>query len=1303
MYKLTVAFLLVVLFIMPFVASADFAYLVKNSLGIDSHLIEEIEENGYSVDTIFEASLPTTDLSEYRMVIVGNQNLENPSLIPIDQHRTFIINSFDYYKRSSTDFQLGLSSQSGTKSSPTRLDVIDPESSIVSGVPMSFNAYTSAVTGVGTSYLKAQKPVGMQFIVDASLETDVALATVSPGMVYLNGKTAQERVLFFGMVYAEYWTEDTKKLFANSLYWVLEGEDRDVDEFFSDVDCNDNNADIYPGAPEIVYDGIDQNCDGVDEDDVDDDSFPSEVVGGADCDDFDPVINPNNEDIYNNCVNDAPIVSEIESQTYNETDTVIIVVEAIDAEEDSLTYIINDARFIQEENVFTWETNHVDAGVYNFKVNVSDGEFSTIINAHVEIVNQNVAPIFSEIPDIEWEEDTNLTLNLSEYFSDEDRELVFGIENTSDRREIILSSPASGIFIFSVEENWNGEDWIEFWASDLIEKTVSNRITLTVTPVNDAPHLEREIESIQISEESENDEILNLNHYFDDIDSEELSYTVDNDENVEIIINENIVSINAKDNFDGEAKIKFFASDGEFSTESNEVIVNITNIEEFPQFSELECLTDIEEDKEYNCVLNASDFENDELIFEIVDEENMNCIIDGNMLNYSSITDFSGEGSCEIVVSDNDGSDSATIEFNITAVNDMPIFEGEIENISWNEGDNFIHTLDLNSYFLDIDSELTFSVEGNKDIDVNIQEGLVSFSVVDADWNGEENIVFIANDGEFNVSSNQITLTVNDTGEKPIFNELNCLTNITEDEEYECLLSATDFENDTLEFFVNDDENMNCDIDDETLTYSSEENYNGEGSCEIVVSDNDGSSSLLLRFNISGVNDAPTINSYSPEKKSIHLLEGETKEFSVLTSDIDGNSITKRWFINEEETSNESILIFDNPIGTYNVSVTVSDDELNTTEEWNVVVGAISDFTCAEVGGNICTEEQICGGEALGVKDSNSCCAVSCMPAFSDADNCEILNDSIEIEITEPESDDEFNISSVIRAEVEIENNFNEEQDLEITAQIYDLDDDKAVGDEVDTEVTIDKNRKKSIRFDVIVPSDIELNNDNVLFVKVEDKICNQAYLELNLERSRHQVVINNFDIPNEVQCGKNIDVKIEAENTGKSDENVYIEVKSEGLEIDGKSDTFELEEAGGDDKDRKTLRFNIPEDANGEHILETTVHYGSLKAMASKTIRVECFEEMVNEDPKLESTSNTEEENTLSLNSVSSRGNVPQKSNLMMIIWILIIFLLVVSFILMFIAKRSRKLNKILDKEINPFDALIEKYGNGKVFKRGK
>jgi hypothetical protein len=57
-------------------------------------------------------------------------------------------------------------------------------------------------------------------------------------------------------------------------------------------DCQDANPAIYPGADDEWYDGIDSNCDGQDDYDQDGDGSRSEALGrGTDCDDFDASVN----------------------------------------------------------------------------------------------------------------------------------------------------------------------------------------------------------------------------------------------------------------------------------------------------------------------------------------------------------------------------------------------------------------------------------------------------------------------------------------------------------------------------------------------------------------------------------------------------------------------------------------------------------------------------------------------------------------------------------------------------------------------------------------------------------------------------------------------------------------------------------------------------------------------------------------------------------------------------------------------------------------------------------------------------
>jgi len=81
--------------------------------------------------------------------------------------------------------------------------------------------------------------------------------------------------------------------------YAVEGEECGL------IDCDDFSSDVYPGAEEICGDGADNDCDGlIDEDcepctDVDYDGYFSEggICGPIDCNDFDPLVYPGAEEI----------------------------------------------------------------------------------------------------------------------------------------------------------------------------------------------------------------------------------------------------------------------------------------------------------------------------------------------------------------------------------------------------------------------------------------------------------------------------------------------------------------------------------------------------------------------------------------------------------------------------------------------------------------------------------------------------------------------------------------------------------------------------------------------------------------------------------------------------------------------------------------------------------------------------------------------------------------------------------------------------------------------------------------------
>lgn len=83
---------------------------------------------------------------------------------------------------------------------------------------------------------------------------------------------------------------------ASAQIEVVADPDNDGDGFPQSEDCDDDDASIYPGAPDPYGDGIDQDCDDADGTDTDGDGYPAPGSGVTDdiedCDDNDAGIHP---------------------------------------------------------------------------------------------------------------------------------------------------------------------------------------------------------------------------------------------------------------------------------------------------------------------------------------------------------------------------------------------------------------------------------------------------------------------------------------------------------------------------------------------------------------------------------------------------------------------------------------------------------------------------------------------------------------------------------------------------------------------------------------------------------------------------------------------------------------------------------------------------------------------------------------------------------------------------------------------------------------------------------------------------
>ncbi|MFH1469263.1 MAG: putative metal-binding motif-containing protein, partial [Pseudomonadota bacterium] len=91
-------------------------------------------------------------------------------------------------------------------------------------------------------------------------------------------------------------------------------DDQDGDGFRLADDCDDEDPAVNPDATEVWYDGVDQDCDGASDYDADGDGHDSATWGGDDCDDSDAATYPGAPDApYDGVINDCDAADEYDA------------------------------------------------------------------------------------------------------------------------------------------------------------------------------------------------------------------------------------------------------------------------------------------------------------------------------------------------------------------------------------------------------------------------------------------------------------------------------------------------------------------------------------------------------------------------------------------------------------------------------------------------------------------------------------------------------------------------------------------------------------------------------------------------------------------------------------------------------------------------------------------------------------------------------------------------------------------------------------------------------------------------------
>ncbi len=507
-------------------------------------------------------------------------------------------------------------------------------------------------------------------------------------------------------------------------------------------------------------------------------------------------------------LNSAPVFDHaLANQTIDEDTTFSYDINASDIDLDTLTYSVNDTDFnIDANGVLSWTTVADWFGTIPLTITVSDGEVDTTAQMSVIVNPVNDIPyLVSPIQNITWPEDTvDTSLNISQHFADVDLDIL-GYTSTTPANVAVSIDNSTGIVTLTPAGNYTGINYIIFTASDGINSTVSNNVTLNITPVNDAPNLISAIPDMTWPEDTSNAS-LNVSQYFTDIDGDTLTFTSTSSANFTISINSTsgIVNITPALNFFGTESITLTAQDpSNLTADSNPISLNITPVNDVPIITSTPTTSTLE-DALYNYDVDATDVDQDTLTYSlIVNPAGMTINSSTGLIAWTPTNADVGNNGVTVQVDDGNGgitTQGYTLQVNNT--NDAPIINTTTPPV--NATEDSLYTYDFNASDDDIihGDSLTWSTD-HPNATIDPATGVFTWTPVNDDV-GSILITVYVNDTSNAQDSHTWNLTVIDSNDAPIASNIvaSPATPYT-DEDLTCSFDATDIDQDTYVIYSN--------------------------------------------------------------------------------------------------------------------------------------------------------------------------------------------------------------------------------------------------------------------------------------------------------------------------------------------------------------------------------------------------------------------------------------------------------------------------------------------------------------------
>lgn len=225
MRKLIPIFLGIVLLI-NLVAATDVAYIVTGPFKTNPEFISALNDLNLSYTKILASNAKNTNFSNYRLILLNNEIFYNPSEIPINDYPSVMVDG-DNMK----DWGWTLKVSKSRTSLPFHVNLSDLNHPIAKGI---FNKDVQIYTSKNADIYYfgetnkfdglitvASTPENSQEVVIAAAEAGTVLTKEDPITHVMHTTNVNANSVFFGAVTANYWTNETRLMFKNSILWAI--------------------------------------------------------------------------------------------------------------------------------------------------------------------------------------------------------------------------------------------------------------------------------------------------------------------------------------------------------------------------------------------------------------------------------------------------------------------------------------------------------------------------------------------------------------------------------------------------------------------------------------------------------------------------------------------------------------------------------------------------------------------------------------------------------------------------------------------------------------------------------------------------------------------------------------------------------------------------------------------------------------------------------------------------------------------------------------------------------------------------